>query len=92
MKETLEEATEKYGKKVSDKYKNRIDLTQDEQIYLVGGNIVGFIEGSKWQAKISYTEEDMKKALYAGLLIDRFNMQYNTLWEERIKKLEKSVI
>lgn len=62
-KETIEEAAEKYGKQVADKYKNRIDLTYDEQIYLFGGNIVGFKEGAKWkeeQDKKMYSEEDMR--------------------------------
>jgi hypothetical protein len=61
-KETFEEAAEKYGKEVGDKYKNRIDLTHDEQIYLVGGNIVGFKEGVKWereQNKNKYSEEEV---------------------------------
>ena len=65
-KETLEEAVEKYGKQVADKYKNRIDLTYDEQIYLVGGNIVGFKEGAKWQEeqdKNKYSEEEVLAVL-----------------------------
>jgi hypothetical protein len=67
-------------------------IYQIDEIY-VGANIIGkAIEDYITKHEKVYTEEDMKKAFYAGLLTDRFNMQYNTLWEEWIKKLEKSVI
>jgi hypothetical protein len=72
-KETIEEAAEKYGKEVADKYKNRIDLTHDEQIYLVGGNIVGFKEGAKWQEQKMYTEEEVKQ------IIDKTLIEYTDL-------------
>lgn len=81
-KETLEEAAEKYGKQVADKYKNRIDLTHDEQIYLVGGNIVGFKEGAKWQEQKMYSYEDLEVAYFEG----KEGLYSFNDWFEQLKK------
>ena len=59
--ETLEEVAERYGKQVLDERKSK-NLSIDEEIWLSGGSIVGFIEGAKWQQNMAdkkYTKEDM---------------------------------
>ena len=58
QKETLEEVAERYGKQVLDERKSK-NLSVDEEIWLSGGSIVGFIDGAKWQAERMYSEEDM---------------------------------
>jgi hypothetical protein len=66
--ETLEEVAERYGKQVLDERKSK-NLSIDEEIWLSGGSIVGFIDGAKWQQDNSdkkYTEEDIIKAIAYG--------------------------
>jgi hypothetical protein len=48
-KETLEQASENYGKEVLAKRKSNKNLTLDEKIWLCGGGITGFIDGAKFQ-------------------------------------------
>ena len=66
--ETLEEVAERYGKQVLDERKSK-NLSIDEEIWLSGGSIVGFIDGAKWQQDMAdkkYTEEDIIKAIAYG--------------------------
>jgi hypothetical protein len=89
--ETLEEAAERYGKQVLDERKSK-NLSIDEEIWLSGGSIVGFIDGAKWQQDNSdkkYTEEDMLKAFEKGVLYGTTQNGNTHYFNEVINSLNK---
>lgn len=65
-KETLEEAAEKYSK--------QFYYAEDSDAYS------DFIQGAKWQAETSYSEEDMRQAFEWGVA--------HITFEEWIKKFK----
>jgi len=70
MKETIEEAAERFYSEQSESYENAIEPTFDYSRYLV----TGFIDGAKWQAESMYSEEEVE------LLID-FVKDCATNWD-----------
>jgi hypothetical protein len=77
-KETLEESAEKYANEIGNK-----DGTAQ----------FDFIEGTKWQEKRMYSEEDMRKAFKDGSWVTSWSdmgisMKYDTFeeWFEQFKK------
>jgi hypothetical protein len=67
MEEKLKEASENYGKEVLYKRKRNKKLTLDEEIWLCGGSITGFVDGAKYQAERMYSEEEVKNMLFVAL-------------------------
>jgi hypothetical protein len=94
--ETLEEAAERYGKQVLDERKSK-NLSIDEEIWLSGGSILGFIDGAKWQQDMAdkkYTEEDLRNAIREGRNSVHFEndgswWEDKTVEEDFIKSLNK---
>lgn len=80
MKETLEEAAEKYSNKVWDNI-----ITYQDAISEKINTKIDFINGAKWQAERMYSEEEVK--IIASNLF--YNMAKKQLSKEVVLSIEK---
>ena len=81
--ETLEEAAEKYHKKISKKRNTQLGVPSED-----------FIAGAKWQQERSYSEEDMRGAFIAGGNSqieedDDYGTEYDAYMEEWFEQFKK---
>ena len=88
MKETLEEAAEKYANELPEPYNYGINSDKKK----------GFIEGAKWQQERMYSEEEIesiwKFALYSAEQHDKFGTKNKSYFirkdvEEFIEQFKK---
>ena len=69
-KETLEEAAEEYVKNFAMSVKSAREI--------------GFIDGIKWQQERSYSEEDMRKAIFTSFLLGVDRGNYSKELEDKL--------
>jgi hypothetical protein len=87
--ETLEEAALRLSKDAYKKHSVKDGkLSLDEQIQRSGGFIVGFkegmINGAKWHKKNSYSEEDMRQAIFTSFLLGVDRGNYSKELEDKL--------
>ena len=91
MKETIEEAAERFYFEQSESYENAIEPIFDYSRYLV----TGFIDGAKWQAErmyseankiISFLDNEYKLGISDKQTIERLKWYFETYFEQFKKK------
>jgi|LakMenE18May11ns_1017448.scaffolds.fasta_scaffold9509076_2 hypothetical protein len=82
MKETIEEAAERFYSEQSESYENAIEPTFDYSRYLV----TGFIDGAKCQAEKMYSDIEQKWLEYRSITNNEDAWSFKQWLIEQFKK------